>query len=550
MSVVFPFEYKDSQKDRSPGLLEDAQRSLEKATVEQIQVLSTNFFDEVDDFLFRSGQQGYFAANATCLKAMREFRTKKKYFEDSFSRSFSVSLRSEINWDESNSSYTAEQSLGETDEVYEKVEVDLAIQAMFRKARKHYSVYADQISSICKGDELLNKLIPEKDDGIIKATLLAFNSSQHMFSISLDVRLLLLKLFEQHFLLKMEKIFTDTINLLNRYSEAELRKNRHNSAVKTNANLDASADDHNRSLPLPISTSISCSSASEKTEMSESSQAGYESVEIAVNRVINRACDQNPLPQFVVEMIRTKWRGVMFLIGLNSGLTSVEWSKAKHALSTLCSICASDSVASEHEIESLNRKITQGFQLIQIDETERRQFFDELNTSLGALSEVENKSGVLGATVLLSAISNPSANDSEISIESTISHSGEEILDGEDLDEIAKLMNTTGNSRIDTQLDESSIKLADEPAQCYLQEVDQIRRETLVDYQVNGLKYSCNLLKTASKPAKFLIRSSDGKISISRNRVELAISIQSGEIRLPTMNGVTQLNNTVLDLLN
>ena len=66
-----------------------AQRlSLRRRLQPQLQQLCTDFFHEVDDFLFASGPQGQFADDCVYLKAMRELRAKQRLFEETLQRAW------------------------------------------------------------------------------------------------------------------------------------------------------------------------------------------------------------------------------------------------------------------------------------------------------------------------------------------------------------------------------------------------------------------------------------------------------------------------------
>jgi hypothetical protein len=78
-------------------------------------------------------------------------------------------------------------------------------------------------------------------------------------------------------------------------------------------------------------------------------------------------------------MIRTQWRAVMFLIGLNQGITSTLWSQAKQSIALL--VAATTAGVSGRlapaavEMESMKAQLQQGFGLIQLEKGDQDQFF-------------------------------------------------------------------------------------------------------------------------------------------------------------------------------
>ncbi len=185
--------------------------SLRRSLQPQLQQLCTDFFDEVDDFLFASGPQGQFADDCVYLKAMRELRAKQRLFEETLQRAWFRSLQS---GDSRTSSAGDGRRLTRSDAVSEKVEIDLALQAMQRKASKFYLPFIRQI------DAMNEKYRSSPDQQVfaghtlIESTLDAFSQAQTVFALGLEIRLIFIKLFEQNFLMKMEDLFLDIISNL------------------------------------------------------------------------------------------------------------------------------------------------------------------------------------------------------------------------------------------------------------------------------------------------------------------------------------------------
>jgi hypothetical protein len=185
---------------------------LGQSVHEHQQQLCTDFFDELDDFLFASGHQGQFGDKGVYLKSMREFRAKQRLFEETLQQLVSRNLKSE-NHPLASDSGTARR-LGSSVEVFEKVEVDIALQAMQRKANKYYQPLIKQINSINENFCIAPEQQAVAGHALIASTMGAFAEAQNVFLLELDVRLVFIKLFEQKVLMKMDKLFLDIINIL------------------------------------------------------------------------------------------------------------------------------------------------------------------------------------------------------------------------------------------------------------------------------------------------------------------------------------------------
>ena len=186
--------------------------SLRRALQPRLQQLCSDFFDEVDDFLFASGRQGQFAEDCIYLQAMRELRAKQRLFEETLFRAWSRSLKSG-DWGVS-SAKDERRQLTRSDAVFEKAEIDLALQAMQRKANKFYLPFIRQIDSMNEKYRSSPNRQVIASHALIESTIGAFAQAQNVFALDLDIRLIFIKLFEQKILMKMEELFLDIINTL------------------------------------------------------------------------------------------------------------------------------------------------------------------------------------------------------------------------------------------------------------------------------------------------------------------------------------------------
>ena len=200
-------------------LIEKVRWSIRQRLRKQLSQLSSDFFDGVDDHLFASGQQGQFADDSGYLKAMRELRAKQSLFEENFTNTVMEVFKTASRMDAISTEDAISDRLNKSDVIYEKVEIDLAIQAMNRKATKLYLPFVRQIERInhkCKESANTDVFA---GNILIKSTVIGFAEAQSAFSLSLNVRLVFIKLFEQNFLLKMEKLYLDIISILNKVND-------------------------------------------------------------------------------------------------------------------------------------------------------------------------------------------------------------------------------------------------------------------------------------------------------------------------------------------
>lgn len=517
MSPISIIKHHTSFSEAVPRSAARLRSSLHQSVREQLQQLCTDFFDEVDDFLFASGQQGQFTDQGVYLKSMREFRAKQRLFEETLLQSISRNLKLDSCLLAPDSGTARRQ--GSSDVVFEKVEVDLALQAMQRKASKYYLPFIKQIDSMNA-----RFCIPAQQQAIvshalIESTMGAFAEAQNVFLVKLDVRLVFIKLFEQKFLMKMDKLFLEIISILKSVSGEIFVAEPSSSAVK----------------PQFSATHHECAAEEPDAVISVNYSQKSEAVELAVDNWVRKTCAQRKLPFFVEKMIRTQWRAVMFLIGLNRGITSTVWSEAKQSVALLVAVTTAG-ISGRHapvDIESMKAQLQQGFGLIQLGEAEQDQFFQSLDRQLHH-------------EVVAGHIDDPkseltSAGISNSSIESTICPSGEQLLDNDDLNEIAKLMGAARNEANNTMIES---RLTD-----YFPEIERLDEGAPIEFLLNGSYRSFAVSKNNSTPELFEISSNDDNIKITKSKLGLAISLQNGELRFPSSDSSLKgLQETILDV--
>ncbi|MEQ9208608.1 MAG: DUF1631 family protein, partial [Pseudomonadales bacterium] len=251
----------------------------------QLQNLSTDFFDEVDDYFFSQGTQNSLGDDCVFLEAMREFRAKQRLFEDSLINGVLEDFKhldaERVIESQEDDSIAADAQ----DAAYEIVEIDLALQAMARKSDKFYQPLIKQLY------ELNDKLQASAGQKIVSCEYLAsslvyeFSESHQVFSLSLQSRLVFFKLFEKHWLMNLQNVFQDIINILNNVIDR-----RYQSRMKPVAAEDAQSFSPTRHF--------SDYHQRHKSIISKPSQQS-DTVQQEVEQLVQEVCGDLRLPDFV-----------------------------------------------------------------------------------------------------------------------------------------------------------------------------------------------------------------------------------------------------------
>jgi len=149
--------------------------------------LCWSFFDEVDDFIFVSGQQGRLPINSDYLGAMREIRNKQILFQRTFLHSVSVFLERENKGNHSVVQQAVQRI--ELPAIFERMEVELAIETMNRKANKTYKPFMKQIESLTLPIVHEERKYLAGSNALVSSALIGFSEAQNIFAINLDVSL-------------------------------------------------------------------------------------------------------------------------------------------------------------------------------------------------------------------------------------------------------------------------------------------------------------------------------------------------------------------------
>lgn len=493
------------------AVVEKIRWSLRQRLRVQLKQLNVEFFDEADDFLFSAGKQGQFDEENPYLRSMRELRMKQGLYEESFLSDVLLRLKQFQGQTSRSEKSLTSAGLGAA---FERVEIDLAFRSMSRKAEKLYSPHLRQIDSLNRRHcELPNEELIS-GSALIHSSLQAFMQAQSCFTLPLDIRLVFIKLFEQHFLLRMEKLFLDIISILNNVSDDKF-----------------------------IQKLVSSSSAfGAKKKFNQVEKAGLESlrvdfgagsdmaaatVEAAVTDLVSQLCDSCRMPLFIERMLRTHWSAVMRVVGLNAGCKSAQWNEAKCCALMLSADASQRGSISLKEKRSLLDQVEQGFKLVRIKPLLQQEFLVELNQMLGFDHEA------------ITQVSKPSekiiTNQAE---EASISPSGRRLLNQDDLNELAKLLGgsekTQQSSQASPQLDE------------YFSEVDQLINGQEARFKIEGSYYDCRVI--FADTGFYDVQFDDLRPKVRLSKLALAMSLKQRDLMLESLNAAQAISSpTVLN---
>jgi len=211
----------------------------------------------------------------------------------------------------------------------------------------------------------------------------------------------------------------------------------------------------------------------------------------------------------------------LLLVGVNKGEASREWQEVVHTLKFLVSSVEQKSLLTAADRTALQSHLGQGFELIQLSAEEQQEIFSQLseclaqNVSEASLAEegAVNKSG------------DSAASDSDAAQqEHSISPTGEEILDQEDLDDLAQLLGGCES--------EQPVEAAQQELSALLPRIDALAEESVVQVMIDGKFKNCSLHRNISNPSLYTICTDDGSFCLNRSRLGLAIALREGELQL------------------
>ncbi|MFK7865151.1 MAG: DUF1631 family protein [Pseudohongiellaceae bacterium] len=480
-------------------VVEKIRWSLRQRLRKQLHKLNTEFFDEVDDFFFSSSKQAQSDEANSYLMAMRELRCKQSLVEESFL----ADVLQQLKQAESRVKNTGLQNGSVAG--FERVEIDLAFRAMQRKADRAYSEQLKKIESL--NEELTTVSNTEVVSGLtlIEAVLLSFMHSQECLNLPLDIRLVFIKLFEQHFLLRMEKLLLDISSILRNAGNPEFVEKLYSSSSAFGNQVKTSQFDKTLS-----------SHPDNKSDFNTAIKP--EDVETEVSELVAQLCDSHRMPIFIERMLRTQWRSVMYVLGLNVGCFSAEWNEAKYCALLLAAAASEGSVIGGHEKSLVLDQLAQGFDLVRIEQAVQDSFFEQLNKLFGTAAGAFGGTSVNIAAIHGQVVPAGGQSNSEISI----SPSGKRVLSQEDLSELTKLMGGGEEKPLEPSNDND--------LDAYFRQVDKIPSKQEAEFKSGQKHRPCRVYILQS--GGFEIRFNDGGSSVKLSRLSLAMSLKFGDLLL------------------
>jgi len=506
---------------------------LAEQIYEQIQQLNNALFDKIDDALFAVPWQGHPNGTNNYLNAIREIRNKKAWFDEVFMSSLGAEVDSylyqvkpvektqgknpeetkseslELDSENDSSRIIESKSFETKESVYEKMEIDLALQGMQRRAVKLYAPLNRQLNEIPDGQLRFGDSTTEaNDDNMVLAVIQGLKSSRGVFNIPLELKLVFLKHFEQTLLLKMEMIYLGLINVLNNQADTDFMDQFISSA-------DSVLNDKNERLK-------SAENKPESVSRKRDNEKGLKIVNKSIQTLIDDLFGEIRPPLFVDTMIKSNWRDVLLLIGLNQGVNSPGWNEAKKVISCLLQSLGDgqNEKSKEDDIDWLKNQIQQGFELIQLPKPERDDFFNKLedHTTVPQQAKTVLQTGLIALN---------DAEEEKSGVKAAISEAGRKILDDDDLDDIVALLSDDQDQQMQKKPDETDDSLSG-----YLDLIDNLRDGEEIEFVSGGEVQKCKVQKSVTADNSYQIANRSGKVLLARSRVGLALSAKSGEIRV------------------
>ena len=502
---------REDQAKNSSGpdtvLLEKIRWSFRQRFRKQVQLLLVEFFDEVDDYLFATGRSGELCGEGACLNAMRELRAKQSYFEERFLDSslsaIKKSYHGEVVSFPGMEFDGAGADNGSSENGMEDVEVDLALHAAQRRAAKHHLPIVQRIKALQNTADNPQAFLLIDPDVILQSIDVGFGNAHRLITMPLELRLLFIKLFERHVMLKLERVFQDVISIIHHANDPAFVDKLYSSSSAFHR-----AGNSERGVATGDEKTVLQSNASGFSPPGDS-RSSTADIRNSVDQLIAKLCDQRSLPDFLRQMLDRQWREAMFLVGMHRGTTSLEWSEARHTMNLLITASDQGFALEPQDYDQIKQQLQRGFSLIQWPREQQVEFFTQFADHFQTRhAEESNPAGMSKSSYIRRK-----------RLESSISPSGEQLLDQDDLDEIAKLLGGE-ESKSRKQLED------------YLDDVDALADQTMVEFMLDGAYVQCLLARKAENGQQYVISKRGAKISVTRSRLGVAIALQSGEIRL------------------
>jgi len=485
--------------------------SLRQRLEEHMRRLLADVFDELDDFLFGSVQPEELTETNTQLRLVREFRNKKPLFEDRFLGAIDAALQATLvdsGREQATSQQNPDPASGSS--AFEAMEIDLALEQMQRRA---FKTYAGQIQKLggpaTTKPAVADPVIPENRDILIRNSLRALAISHPVFRVSLESRLVFLKFFEAHFLMKLERLYQEVISIITHQDNRRFVEKLYSSSTSI----------HRRRKKAGLQSSGEEREAEEGIGLS-----GAERVSVRVEAMLSGWCAGQKLPEFAESMLRDDWQAVMTLAGRNRGLDSREWHEASTTieilLQQLASIDRGESVAAAETVE-LKDRLQQGFKLAQVEQGKQDLFLGRLKDyhETAAAAKVHEVTPV-------NTGKGPEARHASPRNYAAVSEAGKKILDNGDLDDFIALLSDEQEQAI-AEVEEEAISM-----DYYLHMVDEMADGAGADVNHGNRVVRCRIQQSANADNSYQVLDQEGRVLLTRGRIGLAVSLREGEIRL------------------
>jgi len=495
----------------------------------QLQQLNTELFDKIDDSLFSSSSSAQVGDRYGYLKAIREFRNKKVLFEETLLGSLRIELESILyladnpkladnpessivkssELDSENEPSKFIEALETKETVFERMEIDLALNGMQRRALRLYAPLTGQLNGIFDGELCFGSPnLDENEDYLVCAVARALDSSRGVLSVPVDLKLIFIKHFELSLVMKMEMVYLGLINVLKNQSDTEFMEQFCSSVELVQKGHNALSNSDEDQL--------------QSNESIRDSKNSLEIVRQSAQAAIKDLCGKTKIPLFMEKMVKNDWQNVMVLTGLNQGVESDQWKEAIQVVKSLFEFLlgSNDKTPNNEFSNELKNQIKQGFALIQLSESEQSEFFNSIEDDTVIPQEART---VLDTSLTASHITQ--GEKSEVKV--AISKAGRKILDDDDLDDIVALLSDDPGQKKQKEKDET-----DDSLSCYLDMIDGLRDGEEIEFVNGGKVQKCKIEKSVTGDNSFKVTDRAGKVLLARSRVGLALSAKAGELRI------------------
>lgn len=487
--------------------LERLRQSLRVTVREHISRLSDDLFDEADDYLFAQARPGDSGAESSQLQAIRELRNRKELFEERFLGALDAALQATLVPRQPRATPVPPPSDQDmTPSVYERVEIDVALERMQRRAMKVLSRELEARGTL-RGQCGSRPVAPVVREVLVDNVVRALGNSHGMLRLSLSRRLVLFKLFEQHLLLKMADLCEAITGLLSDSSGDSLVDSLF---TPRNPLAQVSADGTEEAPAAPLAKPEPVDPNDELARQ--------------IAELVRSARENSAVPGFVGEMLDAHWREVLRLIGVRKGIGSRDWREASSVAPHLVGLFTEGGAqaAAEGLPGGLHRQIREGFALIQLPADLQTGFFQRLEESLAYGSTGHSAARHDSRTVSTEA----GHGAAHAASRGSIGEVGRRILDTGDLEEIVALLSDVEHLGLEAPTgDYASMAY-------YLDLVDDMDDGAAAQISNLAGGQICGIHKSSNVENSYQVVDGTGQVLLTRSRVGLAISLRSGEIVL------------------